>query len=133
MSTRQLLAALLAGGHLILVVCGAANLSAPKWTRIAGKGLRWYGAVSGADSGYGFFAPGVASQTRATFTLADADGRTWTGDLAAGDNHEVQLRLGAMVSTAASPAIRRKLAASWAGKLFADHPEAEHVQIRVEF
>jgi hypothetical protein len=133
MNTRQLLAAVVAGIHLMLVIGGAANISLPRWTGVAGRCIRWYGAVSGADSGYGFFAPGVASETRATITLTDGKGRTWTEAFEAGGNQEVQLRLGSMVSTAASPGVRRKLAASWAGKFFAIHPEVESVLVRVEY
>jgi hypothetical protein len=133
MNVRQFLAAVLAGGHLLLVICGAANLTLPRGSGAAGRGFRWYGAVSGADSGYGFFAPGVASETRARFTLKDAEGRTWTEELQASSNHEVEIRLGSMVSTASSEGVRRKLAASWAGKLFATHPEAVSVQVQVEF
>jgi hypothetical protein len=133
MSTRQLLAAIAAGIHLILVMGGAANTSLPRWSGVAGRGIRWYAAVSGADSGYGFFAPGVASETRATFTLTDNAGRTWTEAFDAAGNQEVQLRLGSMVSTAASPSMRRKLAASWAGKFFAIHPEVQSVLVRVEY
>jgi hypothetical protein len=133
MSTRQLLAVAAAGIHLVLVIGGAANISLPRGSGVAGRGIRWYTAVSGADSGYGFFAPGVASETRATFTLTDATGRTWTEAFDAGGNQEVQLRLGSMVSTAASPGVRRKLAASWAGKFFAIHPEVESVLVRVEY
>jgi hypothetical protein len=133
MSTRQILAAAAAGIHLILVMGGAANISLPRWSGVAGSGIRWYAALSGADSGYGFFAPGVASETRATFTLTDGAGRTWTEEFNANGNQEVQLRLGSMVSTAASPGIRRKLAASWAGKFFAIHPEVESVLVQVEY
>jgi hypothetical protein len=88
--------------------------------------------MSGADSGYGFFAPSVGSQTRAVFTLSDGAGRTWTDTFDEGGNHEVQLRLGSMVSNTSYEGLRRGLAASWSGKLFARHPDAHEVRVRIE-
>jgi hypothetical protein len=133
MNVRLALATLVAAGHLALVVCGTADLF-PRFGRgPAGKSVRWYGAVSGADSGYGFFAPEVGSQARAVFTLRDETGRVWSDTLDAGENNEVQLRVSSMVSDAPTGRQRRALAASWAGKLFARYPDAEEITVRIEF
>src|SRR3954471_24558921 len=79
MTRRHALATLAAACHLILVVCGASSLvfsSPPSEDDFARQTVRLYGALSGSDNGYGFFAPGVGPQVRATFTLRDASGET---------------------------------------------------------
>jgi len=133
MNLRMLMATALAGAHLALVVCGAADLF-PRFGRSGvAKGLRWYGHMSGSDSGYGFFAPEVGSQSRAIFTMKDKTGRVWTDTLEAGENNEVQLRVNGMVSDAPTGRQRRALAASWAGKMFARYPQADEITVRIEF
>jgi hypothetical protein len=122
----------LAAAHLLLVVCGAAGLSLLSGRSPPGKALRWYGAMSGADNGYGFFAPGVAPQWRATFTLSDTAGRTWTDTLEGDHNHEVAHRVGGIVNLFSEPGLRPELAASWAAKMFGRYPDAKQVVIRVE-
>ena len=62
MTARHAAVAVLAAAHLTLVVCGAARLRPPHGP--AGSAVRFYGALSGSDNGFGFFAPGVASQVR---------------------------------------------------------------------
>src|SRR5262249_50739225 len=122
----------LATVHLLLVVCGAAGLSLLPDGTGPGKALRWYGAMSGSDNGYGFFAPGVASQFRATFTLSDGAGRGWTDTLEGEPNPEVTLRIRSIVGLFAEGGLGPALAASWAAKLFGRHPDARHLLVRVE-
>jgi hypothetical protein len=132
MNTRAALLSAFAAVHLLLVVCGAAGLSLlPDGTR-AGKALRWYGAMSGSDNGYGFFAPGVASQLRARFTLSDGAGRSWGDTLEGEHNPEVTLRIGGIVGLFAEGSLGPGLAASWAAKLFGRHPDARRLVVRVE-
>jgi hypothetical protein len=123
-------------GHLALVACGAAGLRLLPASNIAGQTLRCYGALSGADMGFGFFAPAVGSQMRAVFVLTDGTGHTWEDDLEAGHNHEVKLRIGALINqfpvADQEEFLRRDLAASWAGTLFARHPTAQQITVRVE-
>jgi hypothetical protein len=133
MNVRLGLAAVLAAVHLGLVVCGAANWFPQSGRGPAAKSLRWYGAMSGANSGYGFFAPEVGAQARAVFTLRDQTSRVWSDTLEAGENNEVQLRVSGMVSDVPTGRQRRALAASWAGKMFARWPEAEEITVRIEF
>src|SRR5262245_20729418 len=125
MNLRHAFLTALAAAHLVLVACGASRrgpLPATPWPR---KALRWYGAMSGSDNGYGFFAPGVASQWRATFTLSDGAGRDWTDTLERQDNSEVTLRVGGIVGLFPEADLSRDLAASWAGKMFGRHPGAQ--------
>jgi hypothetical protein len=132
MTRRHALATLAAACHLALVVCGACGLvfaADPREDGPVRRPLRLYGALSGAENGYGFFAPGVGPQLRATFTLTDASGRTWTDTLERGMSREAQLRAGGSVALASEPAFRDDLFRSWAGTLFGRHPDARKLVI----
>ena len=97
MTRRHALVTFAAACHLILVVCGASGLvfsSPPSEDGPARKAVRLYGALSGSDNGYGFFAPGVGPQVRATFTLEDASGKTWTDTLERDMSAEALHRVG---------------------------------------
>lgn len=136
MTKKNYLAAGFAVGHLLLVVCGAASISVvppacPGW-----KALRCYGALSGADDGYGFFAPSVAFQRRIALIITDSTGASRTEYLDEGENREVALRVGGVVDTlplADSHAKwRRSMAASWAASMFGRHSDANEILVRVE-
>jgi hypothetical protein len=135
MTRRHALATFAAACHLVLVVCGASGLlftgdpAMGDWPR---QGVQLYGALSGAENGYGFFAPGVGAQIRATFILTDASGRTWTDTLERGLSHEATLRAAGSVSLAAEPDFRDDLFRSWIGTMFGRHPEARRVVVRLE-
>lgn len=137
MNRRQLFLTALAGGHLLLVACGAAGLfRAVPPTNPPARAAHWYGAMSGASMGYGFFAPAVGSQPRAVFVMTDSAGHTWQDDLEAGRNQEVKLRVGSVISTFpaddSEEALRQDLLASWAATMFGRHPRATKVEIRVQ-
>ena len=74
-----------------------------------------YGALSGTDSSYGFFAPEVGTQLRVIFELTGADGTKKTDVLTTGASHEADLRIGDMVAIfwSADEGLQRGLAASW--------------------
>jgi hypothetical protein len=97
-----------------------------------GRAARTYGAYSGSDSSYGFFAPSVGPQIRATFTLSDDSGRTWTDTLESRSNREVELRIGGIVALFCSTDERDALAASLAATMFGRHPEARFVTVQAE-
>lgn len=126
----------LAGLHLVLVICGAFKRPLLPKELPASEPLRIYGAVSGADSNYGFFAPSVGPQLRAIFTLTDRDGKSWTDTLTRGLNAEATLRAGNTVSVIASPELteetRKALVTSWALAMFNKHPTVVELIIRVE-
>jgi hypothetical protein len=132
-----------ATGHLCLVTLGASTVSL-RGLGLPGRALDEVGSLSGANSGYGFFTPGVTSQLGARFDLIDRDGRRTTASLATGASHEADLRVGNIVSQFGSldddddgdeeetAHLRRSLAASLAGTMFARYPEAAVVVVRLE-
>lgn len=138
-SRRLWLAA--AAGHLVLVTLGASAVSLPE-LGLPGRALDEYGALSGASSGYGFFTPGVSFQLGARFDVIDRDGRSKSASLATGASHEADIRVGNIIDQFGSVGddddeeetdrVRRSLAASLAGKMFARNPEAAAVVVRLE-
>lgn len=93
-----------------------------------------YGALSGTDSSYGFFAPSVGTQLRATFVLTDAGGQTTTDVLTTGVSKEADLRVGDMVAVfwMDDADLKRGLAGSWAGRMLARHPDATRVVVHLD-
>ncbi len=131
MNVRLAFFAVAAGAHLLLVAASAAHVQvAPPGT--AGLVLDGYGALSGSDNTYSFFAPGVAPQFRVTFTLTDADGHSWEETPDVGATREANLRFDSMTGMFTYPKLRKGVAASWSAALFGKHPKAEHVEIAVE-
>jgi hypothetical protein len=134
---RRLLLGLFAG-HLILVALGAGSVSLSPLGAL-GDLLEGYDALSGAGSGYGFFAPGVTGQIVAHFAVLDGEGRPTDVPLATVASHEADLRLGNIVDLFSAdddddaPSVSRALAASLAGTIFGRHPEARQVVVRLEF
>ncbi len=130
-----------AASHLCLVTLGASSVRLYD-LGLPGRVLDEYGALSGANSGYGFFAPGVTSQLGARFDVVDAEGRTTSASLADGQSHEADIRVGNIIDQFANvddeedeesaARVRRSLAASLAGKMFARNPEASAVVVRLE-
>jgi hypothetical protein len=96
--------------------------------------INQYGALSGTDSSYGFFAPEVGTQLRVLFELTCADGTKRTDILTTGASHEADLRIGDMVAIfwSADEDLQRGLAASWAGRMLARHPEATRVVVHLD-
>ena len=136
MTRSHALFAVLAGIHLFLVVCGATKKPLLPREHPASDTLRIYGAVSGSDSHYGFFAPEVGPQIRVVFLLTDANGKTRSETPGEGLNPEASLRAGSTTSVFNAPemddATRKALLASWADGMFAKHPDVEKVTIRLE-
>jgi hypothetical protein len=93
-----------------------------------------YGALSGTDSSYGFFAPAVGTQLRVTFELTREDGTKSEDVLTTGASHEADLRIGDMVAIfwMDDEDLRRSLVGSWAGRMLARHPEATSVVVRLD-
>jgi hypothetical protein len=135
MTRRHALLTLAAAVHLVLVVCGASGIlfaGNPKRAPAALRPVRLYGALSGADAGFGFFAPGVGPQLRVTFTLSDASGRTWTDTLERDLGHEAYLRVAGSFAMATEPFLRDAVYSSWIGTMFGRHPDARRVVVRLE-
>jgi hypothetical protein len=125
----------LGAGHLILVALGAGSVSL-RPLGPPGRILDGYSALSGAASTYGFFSPGVDGQLIAHFEVVDAQGRSRDATLETGSSHEADLRVGNIIDQFwhedDTPGLERVLAASLAGKIFARHPEAREVAVRLE-
>lgn len=134
MSTRIRVFMFFAIGHMVLVALGMAHIGVLPTTTIPGKALRVYTGVSGADKGYGFFAPGVRHQERAVFLMTDAEGRQWEGDLGFGESAEANLRLGstANVLREVDDETAFHFMRSMAAKMFQRHPTAQTIKVQVQ-
>lgn len=131
---RAIAAIVASGAHLgVVVLCGL--LRVDLWPHgCLGRAAIYYGAISGADFWYGFFAPEVGSPPTARFRLLDAKGAVITDTLVAGINREVDIRAGNIVSNLwlnGDAEARRRLAGSWAGAMLARHPAATSVEVQV--
>ena len=115
--------------HLVLVVCGALDIVLAGRNPVCGVAAQ-YSDVSGADTQYGFFAPSVASQCRAVFTLRDTAGREWTDDLAE-DEAGFGWRTGSAIDAVprTPDKAKRSLTGSWAAVLFGRHEDAVEVTV----
>ena len=92
MTKKEKLISFLAAAHLLIVCLGAGQIEVIKWP-IIGNALAYYGALTGASSGYGFFAPGVGSSFRAEFDVASKS-NSFTTKLEQNNNRESDLRFG---------------------------------------
>jgi hypothetical protein len=132
MRTFRLLPLFLALGHLGLVGWNAWRLPSPSEENPLGRFLVLYGSYTGADNSFGFFAPSVASERRAAFTLEDEQGRRWDDSLTVGTNREANLHLLPLLLIFSDEDLEPYFAASWAGSMLGRHPEACKVELRVE-
>ncbi|MDC0668534.1 hypothetical protein [Nannocystis radixulma] len=130
---RRIILLAAAAAHLALVVVGAFGICL--WAAgPPGKLLTYYSTLSGADSSYGYFAPGVGSPPTATFTVVDAEGRAFVDTLAPRFTREGDIRVEDLLEVfekggPGDEALRAELAASWAANLFERHPRAASVTI----
>lgn len=93
-----------------------------------------YGQITGAASNVKFFSPNIGSQLDIQFRgLVDGKEKV-SGGLLTG-NREADLRIMKMTSFYSNPSLgkreRRSLVASWAGKVFSQHPSMDQVEIIV--
>lgn len=122
--------------QLLLVIVGANQWV--NWEKLGklGAGLSFYSDMTGASSGYGFFAPGVGSQLRAKFEVFQEGVPPQEVLLETGHSQESDLRVGNIVGwfwrEDSTRDLKRAMAASWAGKMFGRFPKADQVVVRVE-
>lgn len=133
---KKRIALILALTHLVLVACGASHFYFWNFGSV-GRVLDRYGILSGAGNSYPFFAPVVGTSIRAQFDLFDKNGKKiGEDDLMNGATREINLRISNIVEMIdediTQEETRHLLAASWVGKIFARHPEASKVTLRVE-
>ena len=119
--------------HLSLSICGAAEVTPAAGTPV-GAALAHYGFVSGADCGFSFFAPSVASLCRVQLTLRDDEGGAWEDTVFGPADSAFGLRSSAVFDylPEMSERLRRGVTGSWAGVLFGRHPRASEVKVEVE-
>jgi hypothetical protein len=117
-----------AGVHLTLVLCGAAGITPVSPAHFAGRIIETYRAYSGANSGFGFFAPGVASEWRATFDVCN-DGHCLpvTEEEVAGESRLLLLTIDGLLGESD---LRDLLAASHAARQFVRYPHADAVLVK---
>ena len=131
---RICITSLLAAVHLAAVTCGALQLPVYSQPGMAGELVATYGAYSGAENSYGFFAPGVGPQIRVRFTVVDATGTEIQDRLDTAASREANLRLGGIgyqlgrFEGDTRDALLRSLAAS----MFGRHRLAQQVVVHVE-
>lgn len=123
------------GCHLALVAAGGAHLTA-RVHGPAGRGLRFYDALSGAGDSYSFFAPAVGPQLRVRFTLSTPKGERSEETLETGKSREVSFRLGNLAGTvyvvAKRSDVRRAFLGALAASRLSAHPEVNLVQVSIE-
>ena len=136
LSRKQGILLLVVAFQFALVVIGAGRLVYWPNYEPVGRWLSFYSELSGASSGYGFFAPGVGSQLRARFEVVQGDGVRKEVSIETHNSHESDLRVGNIIGRfwdeGTDIRLKRTMAASWAGKIFGRHPDATEVIVRLE-
>ncbi|KYF59086.1 hypothetical protein BE08_39805 [Sorangium cellulosum] len=123
-----------AAAHVVVICLGAlhVHIGDEGWAR---RAVKYYGLLSGADSGYSFFAPGVGSTLSASFQVNGPDGNIAADVLETGVSREADIRVRniiGMFRLEEDPRVRRSLVASWAGKVLARHPDADSVVVQLD-
>ena len=127
----------LAALHAMLVLCGASGIRLDSFGPV-GELLTYYGVLSGAERGFGFFAPAVNTQARASFDIVDKQGLKFSRPLEQGTTSEAALRIGNIgskfwgVLDGDNENLRNSITASWAGKMFALYPQAREITVNFE-
>jgi hypothetical protein len=128
--------------HLMLMACGASYVGY-SWLGPFAPALEYYGQLSGAGNSYGFFAPEVAGQLRASFEVIDRSGRNRFVPLETGTSHEADLRTGNIIDQFSqdfqdsegdhqAEDLQRSLSSSLAGTVFGRYPDAFQVVVHLE-
>ena len=115
--------------HLALVVCGAFRVTPVSRKLAIGRMIEAYRDYSGANSSYGFFAPGVAAEWHVAFD-ACSDPRHCVPMEEEQVGHEARLLLVTMDGMFAEDQIRDVMAASYAARQFARLPHANVVLVK---
>ena len=118
-----------AGVHLALVVCGALGFTPVSPKYFAGKVIETYREYTGANNGFGFFAPGVASEWRATFDVC-IDEKHCIPVAEEQVGREARLLLVTIDGLLGESEVRDLIAASHAARQFSRFPHAEVVLVK---
>jgi hypothetical protein len=128
-SRRHAAAVAVACLHLAIVLCGALRVSPVPENSAVGSALETYGAYTGANNAYGFFAPAVASEWRATFSIC-VDEQNCIPVAEEEVNREASLLFVTIDGLFAYEEVRDLVAASWAAAQFARFPHAKLVIVK---
>lgn len=129
-SRKYTLLFILAVVHFSIVIIGASGRSFDLYAPNVEKIVYAYHAFTGSDNGFGFFAPGVSSETKPVIRVYD--GKSWHKiESIEFPNKEAQLRLSTLVSLSTKDNFRDLLAASLAQWTFSQH--SEMLVVIVEF
>ena len=113
------------------MVTGAIDFA---WPEPIGSLARVYGVLAGTSFGYSFFAPTVNPNILVRFEIKNADGTQSRDTLDSGANREAAIRISNIAEAfdGRDAELRKSLAASWAGTIFARHSRAQSVTVIVE-
>jgi hypothetical protein len=122
-------------GLLHLGFSTAGSIDEDLFASAYGSAFRHYGYFSGGMARLKFFSPDVGSELRLTYKGPTREGKFHEGSILTARG-ETNLRLAKLVdifwNKQTTPAIRQSLAASWAGKILALHPELVSVTLYLD-
>ena len=120
----------IAAAHMALVGFGAAGKVPIPETNALGRVVESYRAYTGADNGFGFFAPGVAAQRRVILhVFAQGEWRRISESFSGVGS---SLRLTTLTGLFSESELREAVAASWAARALGSVQGAEVVIVEVE-
>jgi hypothetical protein len=133
LDVRRRVLLILAGAHLSIVAASAADVRFPE--RPLGRVIAEYAAISGAEARYAFFVPSVDAELRTTFEIAGPAGRATALGALPPVNDEVDLRVGNVKTLywTGDEEFDDALLDAWVASILRRHPEAERVELRVDF
>jgi hypothetical protein len=133
LDVRRRVLLVLAGAHLSIVAASAAGVRFPE--RPLGRAIAEYAAISGAEARYGFFVPSVDAELRTTFEILGPSGRETALGALPPVNDEVDLRVGNLRTLywTEDEELGGALLDAWVASVLQRHPEAERVELRVDF
>lgn len=125
--------------HLLLVTMGASSVDFDALGSL-GEVLDYYGEISGSSRSYGFFAPGIGKEVAARFEVINHAGERATATILTGHSHEADVRISNIVDQFAAidgdaedaEDVRRSLAASLAGSVMGQQPDAMEVVVHLD-
>lgn len=116
--------------HLALVICGAARVvPIPTWLPL-GRAVETYREYTGANNGYGFYAPAVASEWATAFEVCEGAPARCSEAREEVPNREVGLLIATIDGMYMEDETRDLVAASWACLQFGRHPRAALVIVK---
>jgi hypothetical protein len=116
--------------HLALVICGAARFVPFSQRHAFGRTIEVYREYTGANNGYGFYAPAVASEWSTTFEVCGGKPPRCFEAREEPANREVGLLLSTIDGMYMEDDLRDLVAASWAGVEFGRYPHAAIVVVK---